>query len=266
MKFVCFIGMSYLLCFQLKAQNVDFIFKETLNNLIVKKEGQSPYAFEIAKQEYSSTTNIPSTKRISQFYKRTLAFSNKAKSDSTKIAKLKKESKLTPEIAKELNEEEVNNRLRIARRSLKTAKKYEIVPSEVIINTHYKLKIRKNIFKPEHVIIGEFKDLGLFYVTKSIKGYNESDLIAVAEAEKNKLTSDSFLFKNTFTVIQNIDTEVMYMIFPEFLDKYAINKIALQSKYQEKINLTQTEYTNPNDKKIDALILEYNNTISKMAN
>ena len=222
MRFLCFIGLSYLLCFQLKAQSVDFVFKEELNLLVAKKEGKSPNAFEITKEEYTKTINTPSSKRISQYYKRTLAFAEKCESDSLKIDKLKKETGFTPEMANNLNEAEVNNRLRIARRALKNAEKYEIVPGKVEDETYYKLKIKRNIFKPQHVIIGDFESLGLFYVTKSIEGNNENDLITVVEAKKRKLTSESFLFKNEYAVIQNIKTKVIYMVFPDFLEKYPL--------------------------------------------
>lgn len=227
MRILYYISLSFLFSIQLKAQDSDFVFKEELNMLIVKKEGKSPYAFEVIREKYSKTINKPATKRTSSYYKKTLAFAKKAKIDSAKIAELKKESKFTPEIAKNLNEADVNNRLRIARRSLKTLKKYEVVPSEVVIENHYKLKIRRNIFKPEKVIVGEFKSLGMFYVTKSIKGYNESELITIDEVKKKKLTGDNFLFNTAFAVIQNIETETIYMVFPDFLEKFAVKKSSI---------------------------------------
>ncbi|AUP77329.1 hypothetical protein [Flavivirga eckloniae] len=257
MKFLCFISLLFLLCFQLEGQNVDFVFNKEFNNLIALKEGKSPYAYEILSQERTSSIKKPSTKRISEFYKRALAFAEKAKSDSTKIAQLKKESRFTPEIAKKLNETEVNNRLNIARRSLKTTEKYETVPSEVIIETYNELKIRRNIFKPQHVIIGKFKSLGSYYVTKAINRYNDSCLISVADAKKDKLTKEHFLFDDVFEVIQNIETDAIYMVYPVFLEKYPINKIAAQKQYKDKVDLSKKTYTNTIDKALDSLILNY---------
>ncbi|MDO5971062.1 hypothetical protein Q4Q35_14740 [Flavivirga aquimarina] len=251
----------FFLCFQLEGQNVDFVFSKEFNDLIALKEGKSPYAFEILSEERTTTIKKPTTTRISKFYKRTLAFAEKAKSDSTKIAQLKKESKFTPEIAKELNEADVNSRLKIARRSLKTTKKYDIIPSEVIIKTSNELKIRRNIFKPQHIIIGEYKSLGSYYVAKGINGYSERSLISVADAKENKLTKEHFLFDDIFEVIQNIETNVIYMVYPSFLEKYPINKIANQKQYQGKIDLSEKEYINHIDKELDSLILNYKNIL-----
>ncbi|NMH88268.1 hypothetical protein [Flavivirga algicola] len=222
MRFLCFIIVLFSLCFQAKAQNVDFVFTKELNNQIVLKEGQSPYVFEILSEKHTTTIKKPETIRMTKFYKRTLAFAKKAQSDSAKIAKLKKESRYTPEIAKELDETDVNDRLRIARRSLKSVKKYETVPSEIIVKKYDELKIRRSIFKPQNVIVGEFKYLGSYHVTKAIDGYNERSLISVAEAKKNKLTKDHFLFGDVFEVIQNVQTEVIYMVYPDFLEKYPV--------------------------------------------
>ena len=104
MRFLCFIGLSYFLCFHLKAQNIDYIFKEELSTLITEKEGKTPYAFEIIKEKYTSTSEKPSTKRITEFYKKTIVFAEKATNDSLKIAQLKSESKSTSG----MNEVEVN--------------------------------------------------------------------------------------------------------------------------------------------------------------
>ncbi len=257
MKYLYATFVLFLLCFQLEGQNVDFVFSEAFNNLVALKEGRSPYAFEILSEERTTTIEKPETKRISQFYKRALAFAKKAKSDSIKIAQLKKESKFTPEMAQKLNEEDVNKRLSIARRSLKTTKKYETIPSEVVIKTSNELKIRRNIFKPQQVIIGEFESLGSYYVTKGIDGYKERCLVSVANAKKNKLTKDYFLFDDVFEVIKNMETGLIYMVYPHFLKKYPINKIAEQKQYQGSTNLSNKVYTNNMDKALDSLILDY---------
>ncbi len=211
-----------LFCFQSKAQTIDFVFTKEFNESIVLKEGKSPYVFEILSEEQTTTITKPASTRLSQFYKRTLAFQKKAKSDSAKIAELKKASKYTPEIAKKLNETDVNNRLSIAKRSLKNAKKYDTVPSTIILEKHDVLKIRRSVFKPQNVIIGDFKRLGAYYVTKNIDGYNERSLIPVADAKKRNLTKEHFLFGDKFELIQNIQTEVIYMVYPDFLEKYPV--------------------------------------------
>ncbi len=215
--------ISFLLCFQSKAQNADFVFSLEFNSLVAKKEGKSPYAFEILSQKHSTIIKKPASKSITQFYKRALVFSKKAKSDSAKIANLKKEGKYTLEIAKKLNEKDVNNRLRIAKRGLKNTKKYETVPSKVIVKKFDALKIRRTIFKPENVIIGEFKRLGSYYIANGTKGYIRRSLITTADVKKNKLTIDNFLIDSVFEVIQNIETKTIYMVYPDFLEKYAIN-------------------------------------------
>ncbi|SFC32545.1 hypothetical protein SAMN04489722_102205 [Algibacter lectus] len=255
-KTICFVGLAYILCFQVKAQGVDFLFNEELNTLMTQKEGGSPYTFEIISVVYTTVGEKPTTKRLTTFYKKALAFTNKAKADSTRIANLNKESKLTPAVKKEITD--VNNRLRIARRTLKSVKKYEIVPSQVSVGKYNKYKIRRSVFKPENIFVGAFKNLGSFYVTKSIDGYNERDLISVANAKSNNLTSEYFLFENQFVLIENIQTKVVYMVYPDFLEKYAINKIAAQEKYKGKISLPKKEYIHDYDKKIDSIIIDYN--------
>ncbi len=256
MKKTYFIVIAYIICFQVKAQSVDFFFEEELNTFISQKEGGSPYTFEIISVVYKTIGKKPSTKRLTPFYKKALAFTNKAKADSTRIANLNKEAKLTPAVKKEIAD--VNNRLRIAQRTLKSVKKYEIVPSEVSIGKSNKYKIRRSVFKPETIFVGPYKKLGAYYVTKSIDGYNERDLISVTEAENYNLTSEYFLFENQFILIENIQTKVVYMVYPDFLEKYAINNLAEQEKYKGKVSLPKKEYAHLYDKKIDSIVIDYN--------
>ena len=256
MKIKYFIVICSMLCFQVKAQSIDLLFNQELNSLITQKEGGSPYTFEIISVEYKTIDKNPSTKRLTLFYKKALAFTNKAKADSTRIANLNKEAKLTSSVKKEIAD--INNRLRIARRTLKSVKKYEIVPSEVSIGKYNKYKIRRSVFKPETIFVGPYKNLGSYYVTKSIGGYNERDLISVSEAESYNLTNEYFLFENQFIVIENIQTKVVYMVYPDFLEKYAINNLATQEKYKGKISLPKKEYAHLYDKKIDSVIIDYN--------
>jgi hypothetical protein len=260
MKYLCFIAALVSVCFQLNAQNVGFIFNKDLNNLIALKEGKSPYVFEILSEEQTSAINKPSTKRISKFYKKALAYVDKTKKESEKIAQLKRKKKLTPQKAKELNAADIHNRLRTAERVLKNTKKYEIVPSKIIIQKHEDLKMRRSIFKPQNIVVGKFKYLGEYYVTNSFDGYKERYLISIADAKKNKLTNEHFFLDKVFKVIQNVKTNVIYMVYPDFLEKYPINEIASQNKYKGKISLSNV-YTNEIEKKLDAIIINYNRSL-----
>ncbi|WP_299554589.1 hypothetical protein [Seonamhaeicola sp.] len=257
MKYLCFIIVLVSMCFPLNAQNTAFVFNKELNNLIALKEGGSPYVYEVSSDSHTTTIKKPSTKRISGFYKKALAYADKAKKDSEKIAQLKRESKYTPQIAKELNEAEVKNRLRAAKRVLKNTRKYEIVPSKIIVEKHEDLRMRRSIFKPQNIVVGKFKYLGSYYVSKGFDGYSERSLISVADAKKDKLTKEHFLLDNVFHVIQNVRTNDIYMVHPDFLENYPINKVASQNKYKGKISLSNA-YTNEIDKKLDKLIIEYN--------
>lgn len=220
MRLICYSILLFFLSFQSKAQNTDFVFNQERNTLVTQQEGKSPYAFEILSEKGTTTIKKPSTKRISEHYKRTLAFAEKAKTDYQKIVQLKKEGKYTSAIRKTLNETEVNNRLRVAQRSLKSVKKYEIIPSKITFEKHNELKVRRSVFKPQNVILGKYKSLGSFYVIKNEQDHKERILISVADAKKKKLTSEHFLFDNAFEVIQNTYTKVIYMVYPDFLEKY----------------------------------------------
>ena len=265
MKYYSFIGALVLFCLPLHAQNVDFVFNKELNNLVTLKEGGSPYVFEILSEKHTTTIKKPATKKVSEFYKKALAYVDKAKNDSQRIAQLKKESKYTPEIAKELNVTEVNNRLRAAKRILKKTKKYEFVPSKTIVQEHENFKMRRSIFKPQNIVVGQFKYIGSYYVTNGADGYADRDLISVADAEQHKLTTEHFLLDNVFEVIQNVETNTIYMVYPDFLEKYAINQIAAQNKYKGKIGGINTFSSNNDvDKKLDALIIEYNRKLIKL--
>ncbi|TXE11605.1 hypothetical protein FUA26_05930 [Seonamhaeicola algicola] len=210
--------------FYCEAQNVDFVFHKDFNALIVEKEGSSPYVYEILNEKGASTiTTIPATKRLTDYYKKTLAFYKKAQADSTKISKLVKAGKTKSQINKIINIDDVSRRLATSHRILRTTRKYERVPSKVITTKENTFKLRRNLFKPETIILGNFKYLGSFYVTKATKGYMQGDLVPEATASENNLTTTDFLFPNVFDVIQNINTEDVYMVYPDFLKNYPIN-------------------------------------------
>lgn len=202
-------------------QNFDLFFDQYTNQSIVNIEGKSPYVYELFSEKITSRTTNKPTKRLTSFYKKAIAFKNKAQSDSIKIAEFKKDSKPLSN----LNEAEVNSRLKTARRTLKNVKKYEITLGDTIVKTFYKLKIRRSVFKPENVIIGDFKTLGFYYVIKNVEGFTESSLISVEEAKEKHLTKDQFLFENEFVVIENTHTKICYMVFPEFIEKFPVKKI-----------------------------------------
>ncbi|TWO33006.1 hypothetical protein E1J38_009100 [Seonamhaeicola sediminis] len=263
MKFLCFIATLVSICSQLNAQNTEFVFDKELNKLIALKEGGSPYVFEVLSKEYTTAIKKPETKRVSKFYKKALAFANKAKNDSVKIAELKKESNYTPNKVKELNAEEINNRLRTASRILKNTKKYELVSSKIVLQKQEDLKMRRSIFKPQNIIIGKFKYLGSYYVAKGFDGYSERSLISVTDAQKNKLTKEHFLLDTVFQLIQNVKTKVLYIVYTDFLEKYPINMVASQNKYKGKITLSAS-YVNEIDKNLDAIIIEYNRSLLKI--
>ncbi|APY12352.1 hypothetical protein BWZ22_14465 [Seonamhaeicola sp. S2-3] len=245
MKFFKFTIILLLGGFYTEAQNIDFVFHKEFSTLIAEKEGSSPYAYEILNDKDSYTITIPAKKRLTDYYKKTLAFYKKAQNDSLKIAQLRKSGKSSAEINKVINIADVNNRLATANRILKSAKKYERIPSKVVTKKENKLKIRRNLFKPETIILGNFKHKGSYYVTKAVKGYMQGDLVPVDLAKEQELTTDDFLLKNVFEVIQNINTEVMYMVYPDFLSKYPIN---VASYHDVKTNL---------DVKINNLIKAY---------
>ncbi|WP_282135878.1 hypothetical protein [Seonamhaeicola maritimus] len=260
MKYLCLLIALLSVCFQLNAQKSEFVFNKELNNLIALKEGASPYVFEVLLEEHTTSIKKPSTKRISEFYKKALVYADKARKDIEKIEQLKKELKLTPQKLKELNVSEVYNRLRTAERVLKNTKKYEIIPSNIIFQKHEDLKMRRSIFKPQNIVVGKFKYLGEYYVTKDSDGYKERNLISVANAQKNRLTNEQFFLQNVFQVIQNVRTNVIYMVYPDFLQKYPINKVASQKKYKGKISLS-SNYSSDIDKKLDAIITSYNRSL-----
>lgn len=263
MKYLCFVVTLVTMCSKLNAQIEEFLFNKDLNQLIVLKEGGSPYVFEVLSKEYTTAIKKPETKRVSKFYTKALAYANKAKSDSIQIVQLKKDSMYTPKVAKKLKIAEVNNRLKTAKRILENTEKYELVPSEIVLEKREDLKMRRSIFKPQNILNGKFQCLGAYYVTRGFDGYPERTLISVADAQKNKLTKKHFLLDNTFQLIQNVKTNVIYMVYPDFLEKYPINMVASQSKYRGKITLSAT-YTNEIDKKLDAIIVEYNRNLLKI--
>ncbi|KJD32869.1 hypothetical protein PK35_07775 [Tamlana nanhaiensis] len=210
------VGLFFVNCLTLPAQDYDFIFSEVRNQALVKSEGKSPYVYELIAEKFIVTGPDKYIKRITPFYQKTLLYKDLAQDDSIKIVQLKQASQPITN----LDEADVNNRLEVYRRTLKRAKKYELVPATS--NPFYKLKIRRNIFKPEQVILGRFKALGLYYVIKNVAGLTECNLIPVEEAKENNITKDQFLFENKFVVIQNLHTKVYYMVFPDFIKKYPI--------------------------------------------
>lgn len=245
MKYFNFVIILFLGFFYTKAQNIDFVFYKEFNALIAEKEGSSPYAYEILNDKDTYTITIPAKKRLTDYYKKTLAFYKKAQNDSLKIAQLRKSGKSSAEINKVINIADVKNRLATAKRILKSTKKYERIPSKVITKNENKLKMRRNLFKPETIILGNFKYVGSYYVTKAVKGYMQGDLVPVDIAKEQQLTTDDFLLKDVFKVIQNLNTELMYMVYPDFLNKYPIN---VASYHDVKTNL---------DIKINNLIKAY---------
>lgn len=249
MKDLHFIAALVLISFQLPAQNADFVFDQELNQLMALKEGGSPYVFEILSEKHTQKIKKPSEKRITEFYKKAIAYYDKTKQDYNKIAQVKGQSK---------NATQIKNRLKSARRILKTTKKYEIVPSKIIVQEHEDLKLRRSIFKPQDVLVGKFKYLGAYYVTNGTDGYNERGLISVSEAEKNKLSEAHLFLDNEFHVIQSLETNVIYMVYPDFLEKYPINQVASKTRYKGKINVPNAFASNEIDKKLDAIIIAYN--------
>ncbi|KJD36082.1 hypothetical protein PW52_05550 [Tamlana sedimentorum] len=209
-------GLFFITCLPVLSQDYDFIFNETKNQTVVKSEGKSPYVYELIAEKFIAADTVKYVKRITPFYQKTLLYKDLAQDDSIKIVKLKQASQ--PII--NLDEADVNKRLEVYRRTLKRVNKYELIPTAS--NPFYKLKIRRNIFKPEQVILGRFKALGLFYVIKNVAGLTECNLIPVEEAKENNITEDQFLFKNKFVVMQNLHTKVYYMVFPDFIKNYPV--------------------------------------------
>ncbi|MCB4808500.1 hypothetical protein LG651_09565 [Tamlana sp. 62-3] len=204
--------ISYLPVF---SQDYDFIFSESKNNSVVESEGKSPYVYELIAEKIIISDKDKYIKRISPFYQKTLLYKDLAQEDSIEIAKLKKAFKPIT-----LDEADVNKRLAVYRRTLKRIDKYELVTAKS--SPFYKLKIRRNIFKPEQVIFGRFKALGLFYVIKNVEGLTECNLIPVEEAKENNIGKDQFLFDNQFVVMQNVHSKTYYMVFPDFIKKYPV--------------------------------------------
>ncbi|TYA71927.1 hypothetical protein [Seonamhaeicola marinus] len=234
------------LSFNAEAQDNQFVFSKDFNALMVQKEGSSPYVYEILHENATTTIRKPREKRLTSYYKKALYLSKKAKTDSSKIATLKQQGKSLEDINKVINVKDVYDRLKMTKRVLKSAKKYEIVPSKVIVEKKDKFKMRRTIFKPQNVIIGTFEGVGAYYVVKKTDVYNQGELISIAEAKQNNLSEDSFLFANVFELIKNVDTGDVYMVYPNFLKNYPINKAKSKSTFGSTI-----------DKKINASILAY---------
>lgn len=205
--------LFFISCFPVLSQDYDFIFSESKNHSVVISEGKSPYVYELIAEKIIISDTVKQIKRITPFYQKTLLYKDLAQDDSIKIAKLKQASKPIT-----LNETDVNKRLEVYRRTLKRINKYEFVPAKS--TPFYKLKIRRNIFKPEQVILGRFRALGLFYVIKNVSGLTECNLIPVEEAKENNITKDKFLFENQFVVMQNVHSKTYYMVFPDFIKKF----------------------------------------------
>lgn len=216
--------LSFFLTLQVFSQEQNVVFDKINNQAIVNKEGKSPYVYKLVREKFTIPDSEKYEKRLSSFYKKVLAFKNRAEADSVKISELKKASK--PIV--DLDENEVNYRLKLCRRTLKRTKKYEYV--KVKDDFYYKLKISRSVFKPENSIIGEFKVIGLFYVVKNANSLTESNLISVEEVKKNGLTTENFLFKNKFNVIQSLSDSSYYMVSTDFIKKFAVTNIAITLK------------------------------------
>lgn len=249
MKDLHFIAALILISLQLNAQKAEFVFDQELNNLIVLKEGASPYVFEILPEKHTTIIKKSSEKRTTEFYKKALAYYEKAKADYERSKNLNEKSDYA--VA-------VKNRLETAERILQRTKKYEVIPGRVVVEEHEDLIMRRSIFKPQDILIGKFKYLGAYYVTNGKDGYTERGLISVAEAKQRALTEEQLFLNNDFHVIQNLETNMIYMVYPDFLEKYPINQVASQDKYRGKITVSDAYATNEIDKKLDALIVEYN--------
>ncbi|MCB4797690.1 hypothetical protein [Neotamlana laminarinivorans] len=217
-KTISTVLISFFLMHQGFSQDYDILFFDKVKNQsIVNKEGKSPYVYELVREKFIIPEKDKYAKRLTTFYKKAISYKNQAEADSIKIAEFKQASQ--PIIG--LDENEVNYRLKVCRRTLKRVKKYEYV-KVIEDDFYYKLKISRSIFKPENVIVGKFKVLGLFYVAKGVNGLTESNLISVEEAKDNNLTKDDFLFNSQFYVIQNLENNLYFMVATDFIKKFPV--------------------------------------------
>lgn len=112
-----------------------------------------------------------------------------------------------------------NNKLKQARKKLKTVKKHEIVNDKANVKSYNLYTLGQVIPNPDANISGHFENLGVYYVLNNqVDGYASHQLVSAIEVRSKKINKENFLFKNSAVLIKNPITNATYLVRRGFVN------------------------------------------------
>ncbi|WP_346881484.1 hypothetical protein [uncultured Algibacter sp.] len=152
----------------------------------------------------------------------------------------------------------IYNRINSSRAKLVKTKKYITIAGKPKVTSYDILMVKELVKRPHLIFIGNYRNLGKYYIAKLGNAYKEGQLVSVLEAQRAKLSEKDFLYKEAFVYLQPIGAKGNYLVEPKFLEDYAVNKIAVSDDYRGKTKFAPKIYLNPKDRQFDEIIYEYN--------
>lgn len=154
--------------------------------------------------------------------------------------------------------EEANSKLTEAREHLAKINRFDITEGVKNVDDYNVLTLGDDVVNPEKEIYGHYETLGEYYVVTGVKEYKPEQLVPAKEIEKKQIQKENLVFEIPIVLIQHSITKSNYLVSPEFLDQYAINRVAAQEKFKGKIASPKKIYRNEKEKLYDSLIFDYN--------
>ncbi len=135
-------------------------------------------------------------------------------------------SNINPELKEVKSLEIAEANLVKAETALKSTKKYIIRPGKKQIKTKMTYQVKSFVFKPELALIGNFSEIGSYYLKPELE--SENRLISIIEAEKKGFSAKDFQFGKTYVLIENVNDQKLYLVSSDYIDTIRLNQGALQ--------------------------------------